>query len=62
MELEYNAWLGRLIILKIVLGDVEVPLRGRLFRESPETIRIQIGEGWDIEIYKMMILAVTEEE
>jgi len=62
MELEYNAWLGRLIILKIALDDVEAPLRGRLLRESRETIRIRIGEGWDIEIFKTMVLAVTEEE
>jgi len=31
-------------------------------RERGETTRFQIGEGWDIEIYKKMILAITEEE
>jgi len=62
IELEYNAWLGPLIILQIALDDVEVLLRGRLLRERGETTRFQIGEGWDIEIYKKMILAITEEE
>jgi hypothetical protein len=61
MELEYKAWLGRPVILKIAQDDVEVPLRGKLLRESGETIRIRIGEGWDIEIYKTMILAVEED-
>jgi len=30
MELEYKALLGRPVILEIALGDVEVPLRGKL--------------------------------
>jgi len=60
MEIEYKALLGRPVILKIVLEDVQVPLRGRLLRESGETIRIRVGEGWDIDVYKTMISAVEE--
>ncbi len=60
MEIEYKALLGRPVILKIVLDDVQVPLRGRLLRESGETIRIRVGEGWDIDVYKTMISAVEE--
>jgi len=48
------------VILKIALGDVEVPLRGKFLRENGETIRIRIDDSWDIEIYKTMILAVEE--
>jgi hypothetical protein len=62
MELEYKAWLGRPVILKVALGDVEVPLRAKLLRESGEAIRIWVGEGWDIEIYKTMILAVEKDD
>ena len=58
MELPYKAWFGQPVILKVALDDVEVPLRGKLLKESGETIRIRIGERWDIEIYKAMILAV----
>jgi len=60
MEIEYKALLKRPVILKIVLDDVQVPLRGRLLRESGETIRIRVGEGWDIDVYKTMISAVEE--
>ena len=60
MEIEYKALLGPPVILKIVLDDVQVPLRGRLLRESGETIRIRVGEGWDIDVYKTMISAVEE--
>ena len=42
------------MILKIALGDVEVPLGGKFLRENGETIRIRIDDSWDIEIYKTM--------
>ena len=54
--------MGRPVILKIALGDVEVPLRGKFLRENGETIRIRIDDSWDIEIYKTMILAVEEDD
>ena len=62
MALEYKVWLGRRVILKIALDDLEVPLRGKFLRENGETIRIRIDGSWDIEIYKTMILAVGEDD
>ena len=50
------------MILKIALGDVEVPLRGKFLAENGETICIRIDDSWDIEIYKTMILAVEEDD
>ena len=62
MELEYKEWLGRPVILKIALEDLEVSLRGKFLRENPKTISIRIDGSWDIEIYKTMILAVGEDD
>jgi hypothetical protein len=57
----FNAWVGREVILQVALGDIKVPLRGRLLKDGDETVRMRIGEGWDVDIYKVMILAVEQD-
>lgn len=61
MEVGYNNWLGQAVVLQVALGDIKVPLRGKLLKEGGETIRMRIGEGWDVDIYKTMIVAVEED-
>ena len=61
MEVGYNAWLGQAVVLQVALGDIKVPLRGRLLKEGGETVRMRVGDGWDIDIYKAMILTVEKD-
>jgi hypothetical protein len=61
METGYKAWVGRAVVLQVALGDIKVPLRGKLLKEGGETVRMRIGEGWDVDIYKAMILAVEQD-
>jgi hypothetical protein len=61
MQTGFNGWLGHSVVLQVALGDIKVPLRGKLLKESGETVRMRIGEGWDVDIYKAMILAVEED-
>ena len=61
MEAGFNAWLGHAVVLQVPLGDIKVPLRGKLLKEGGETVRMRIGEGWDVDIYKAMIVAVEED-
>jgi hypothetical protein len=49
------------VVLQIVLGDIQVPLRGKLLKEGEDTVRMRVGEGWDIDIYKNLILGVEED-
>ena len=58
MDSAYATWLGQPVVLQVALGDIKVPLRGTLLKDSDETVRMRIGEGWDVDIYKTMILAV----
>ena len=32
-----------------------------IHRESSDAVRLRIGENWDVDIYKSMILAVEED-
>jgi hypothetical protein len=61
MDNAYRVWMGHSVVLQVALGDIKVPLRGRLLKEAGETVRMRIGDGWDVDIYKTMILAVEED-
>lgn len=61
MERAYATWLGQLVVLQVEAGDMRVPLRGTIVGESPDALRFRIGEGWDVDIYKTMVLAVEED-
>jgi hypothetical protein len=61
MEKAFKAWVGHPVVLQVAVGDIKVPLRGKLLKVGGETVRMRIGEGWDVDIYKAMILAVEED-
>jgi hypothetical protein len=61
MERAYATWLGQLVVLQVEAGDMRVPLRGTIVGESPDALRFRIGEGWDVDIYKTMVLSVEED-
>ena len=54
-------WVGQAVILQVASGDLRVPLRGVIVGESEGAVRFRIGDGWDIDIYKTMILAVEQD-
>jgi len=57
----YASWIGQTVILQVTAADLRVPLRGTIVGESEEALRFRIGENWDIDIYKNMILAIEED-
>ena len=57
----YALWLGQTVVLQVAAGNIRVPLRGKIIGEKPDALRFRIGEGWDVDIYKAMILAVEED-
>jgi hypothetical protein len=61
MDNAYQPWIGQPVVLQVALGDIKVPLRGKLLKDGGETIRMRIGDGWDVDIYKVMILAVEQD-
>lgn len=57
----YVPWIGQAVVLQVALGDIKVPLRGRLLKDAGDVLRMRIGDAWDVDIYKTMILAVEED-
>jgi hypothetical protein len=61
MRTAYATWIGQSVVLQVLTADLRVPLRGIVVGESDEVLRFRVGEGWDIDIYKNMILAVEQD-
>jgi preprotein translocase subunit YajC len=61
MDSAFKAWVGHPVVLQVAVGDIKVPLRGKLLKVGDKTVRIRIGDGWDVDIYKAMIMAVEED-
>ena len=61
MTSAFKPWVGQAVVLQVALGDIHVPLRGTLVKDGIESVRMRIGDGWDVDIYKEMILAVEED-
>jgi hypothetical protein len=57
----YELWVGKAVVLQVTLGDIKVPLRGRLVGDVGDAVRLRVGDGWDVDIYKSMIIAVAED-
>jgi hypothetical protein len=61
MEGGYAGWMGQAIILRIVAGNLRVPLRGRLVSETDDVVRLRIADSWDVDIFKSMVLGVEHD-
>jgi hypothetical protein len=61
MESGFKSWVGQPVVLQVALGDIKVPLRGKLLKDGDDTVRMRIGDSWDVDIYKAMILAVEQD-
>jgi len=61
MEGGYANWMGQPVILRVVAGNLRVPLRGRLVSETGDSLRIRIADSWDVDIFKSMIVAVEQD-
>jgi len=61
MEGGYAVWMGQPVVLRVLAGNLRVPLRGRLMLETDDSVRLRIAESWDVDIFKSMILAIEHD-
>jgi hypothetical protein len=61
MEGGYEVWMGQPVILRVVAGNLRVPLRGRLLSETPQVVRLRIADSWDVDIFKTMVVGVEHD-
>ncbi len=61
MEGSYRVWMGQPVILRVVAGNLRVPVRGRLLSETGSVLRLRIAENWDVDIFKSMVVAIEQD-
>ena len=61
MQSAYSIWIGQPAVLQVSTGDLRVPLRGVIVSESDSALRFRIGDGWDVDIFKGMVLSIEED-
>jgi hypothetical protein len=61
MDGGYTGWIGQPVILRVVTGNLRVPLRGRLLSETNQSLRLRISDSWDVDIFKSMIVSVEHD-
>jgi hypothetical protein len=61
MQGAYESWMGQKVVMQVEAGELRVPLRGTVVGESADAVRFRIGDGWDVDIYKAMVLAIEED-
>ena len=57
----YETWVGQPVVLQVATGELRVPLRGVIVSETGDAVRFRVGDGWDVDVFKNMILAVEED-
>ena len=61
MEGSYSVWMGQPVVLRVVTGNLRVPLRGRLVSETNEVLRFRIADSWDVDNFKSMIVGIEHD-
>ena len=61
MDGGYAVWLGQPVVIRVVAGNLRVPLRGRLVGETNDVVRLRIAGSWDVDIFKSMVVAVEQD-
>lgn len=51
-------WVGIPVSLRIAAGGTKTSLLCTIIGEAEATVRVRIGDQWDVDIFKEMILAV----
>ena len=54
----YSVWLGKPVVLLVVIRQCRVPLPCRILAESISDVRVLLGPGWELNIRKELILAL----
>jgi len=55
---EYSAWLGKPVVLLVVIRHCHIPMPCSIVSESVGDVRVRIKPGWEMNLRKELILAV----
>jgi hypothetical protein len=56
----YSAWLGKPVVMLVVIRQCHVPMPCFIVSESAADVRVRLQPGWEMDVRKDLILAVEE--
>jgi hypothetical protein len=56
----YSAWIGKLVVMLVIVRQCHVPMPCHIVGESASDVRVRIHPGWEMDVRKDLILAVEE--
>ena len=56
----YSSWIGKPLVILVVIRQCHVPMPCRIVGESAADVRVRIQSGWEMDVRKELILAVEE--
>jgi hypothetical protein len=56
----YSAWLGKPVVLIVLVRQCPVPMPCRIVGESAADVRVRIPPGLEMDVQKELIVAVKE--
>jgi hypothetical protein len=56
----YSCWLGKSVMLLVVIRQCHVPMPCSIVGETLAEVRVRIEPGWEMNVRKELILAVDE--
>ena len=57
----YSSWLGKPVVLLILIRHCQVSVPCRIVGETGAEVRVRIHPGWELEVRKDLILAIEED-
>lgn len=57
----YSTWLGKPVVLLVVIRQCHIPVPCNIVGESAADVRIRVEPGWEMDVRKELILAVEED-
>ncbi len=57
----YTDWVGKTVVLLVVIRQCHVPMPCRIVGESHANVRVRIRPGLEMDVRKELILAVEED-
>ena len=54
----YSRWLNKPVLLHVATGGLLTVLNCMIVSESNATLQVRIGNLWDVDVFKEMIVAV----
>ena len=57
----YSAWFGKPVVLVVALRNCHVPVPCSIMGETPCDLHIRVQDGWEMDVQKVLILAVEED-